>query len=345
MGDPVALDDLPDAVVVVDADGRVRAVNDRARALLGLGTHHVGARLDVLLPPTTAHGEPSTHLPPERGRRTPERTLGVTVADGHVRTVAQTGRGTSDGGAVLTYRNAARREALLAARSDLIATVSHELRSPLTSVKGFVGTLLSRWDLLSDDLKRTMLQTMEADADRVTRLLTELLDVARIDADRLQLHPTTISPAELVTDIVHKAAHRPVGIGRDVRVELADDLPPGVLADRDKVEQVVTNLLENALRYTDAVVTVGLLVDDGDVLVTVTDEGPGIAPDQQRRIFAKFGRGRDARRSGTGLGLFIARGLARAHGGDVSVTSTPGEGATFTLRLPSAPAGARSEQG
>ena len=113
-------------------------------------------------------------------------------------------------------------------------------------------------------------------------------------------------------------------------------MPALVELDRDKLEQILTNLLDNALRYApDA--TVRLTVDgDGaaGVVLEVIDDGPGIAEDQQRTIFRKFGRGRDVRRSGTGLGLYISRGLALAHGGEVTLVSDEGEGATFTVRLP-----------
>ncbi len=218
--------------------------------------------------------------------------------------------------------------------SDLVATVSHEIRSPLTSVKGFTRTMLSKWDRFSDEQKRTMLETVNEDADRVTRLLTELLDVSRIDAGRVQLHRSSIDVGALVERVVDRARHRPEGLQRTITSTL-DDAVPRIHADPDKVEQMVTNLVDNALKYApDGAVTVRLVRDGRDVELTVSDEGAGIPAEQRRFIFEKFGRGRGQRRAGTGLGLYITRGLARAHGGQVWCDSDDGEGATFHVRLP-----------
>ncbi|MDX1622349.1 MAG: HAMP domain-containing sensor histidine kinase [Nitriliruptorales bacterium] len=235
---------------------------------------------------------------------------------------------------VLTFRNAGRRERIDRARSDLVATVSHEIRSPLTSVKGFTRTMLTKWERFSDEQKRTMLETINLDADRVTRLLKELLDVSRIDAGRVELHREMIDVGPLAKNVVEKAQHRPDGTGRSITVSVATDLP-AVYADPDKIEQVLTNLVENALKYApDSPVEVGAEEDGDDVHLWVSDRGPGISPDQLRRVFEKFGRGRENRRSGTGLGLYITRGLVTAHGGRIWADSTEGEGSTFHVVLP-----------
>ena len=130
-------------------------------------------------------------------------------------------------------------------RSDLVATVAHELRSPLTGVKGFVQALLNRWDKLSDDQRKLMLNTVNADADRLARLIAELLDVARIDTGRLQLYPRESSAEVLVRRVVDSIE---AGTSREIRLEVEDDLPE-VFADPDKFTQVVTNLVENAIRH------------------------------------------------------------------------------------------------
>ena len=137
-------------------------------------------------------------------------------------------------------------------------------------------------------------------------------------------------------DVAEKARQRPDGSGRELRVTVGDDVPKLLFADVDKVEQILTNLVNNALRYApESVVRLDVTAwGEGGVRIDVADDGPGIPTEQQRTIFQKFGRGRESRRAGTGLGLYITRGLARAHGGDVVVDSTPGEGATFTLTLP-----------
>jgi signal transduction histidine kinase len=332
-------DRLPEAVVVVAADGTVTLVNDRSRVLLGLPHDVVGKHLDDVLDLRDDAGVRCAiaGARPRLGDRLPERVLHVSD-DGRRRAIAIAGRWHDDE-LVITARSAGRREALDAVRGDVVATVSHEIRSPLTSVKGFTRTLLARWDRFSDEQKRAMLETVDADADRVTRLLRELLDVSRIDAGRVQLHRRPVDLAAIVTATADKAAHRDLGRDRRIDVEVERDLPP-VVADPDKVEQVVTNLLENALAYApDSPVWLRLACVDGSemspsVRLSVVDHGPGVEPDQRRTIFKKFGRGRDNRRAGTGLGLYISRGLVEAHGGEVWLDESTPAGATFHASFP-----------
>jgi signal transduction histidine kinase len=333
--DLTLFDRLPEAVVVVGSDGTVTHVNDRARLLLGLSRDVVGKHLDDVLDLRDDAGVRCAVLGarPRVGDRLPERVLHVSD-DGHRRAVAIAGRW-GDQGLVLTARSAGRREALDAVRGDVVATVSHEIRSPLTSVKGFTRTLLARWDRFSDEQKRTMLETIDADADRVTRLLRELLDVSRIDAGRVQLHRRPTDLGQVVRAVADKAELRDLGRDRDIHVDLAEDRPP-VPADPDKVEQIVTNLLENALAYApDSPVWLRVEPDGGGgVLLSVIDHGPGIEPDQRRAVFRKFGRGRGNRRAGTGLGLYITRGLVEAHGGRVWLDEGAQRGATFRVTFP-----------
>lgn len=331
-----ALDLVPEAVVVVDRDGRIAHVNDRARAVLGVDPSVVGKPFDDAVPLQDDAGNASGFELVARGRggeRLAERILRVVLPDGRFRPVAVAGR-FHDGQVALTFRSAGRRERVDAARSDLVATVSHEIRSPLTSVKGFTSTMLKRWERFSDEQKRTMLETINADADRVTRLLKELLEVSRIDAGRVQVAAQHVDVVRLVRSVVDKAAHRPEGRDREIRVETDEPIAP-VLADPDKLEQILTNLIENALKYApDGPVLVTARQDGDHAHLAVADEGPGIPHDQLRAVFQKFGRGRGTHRSGTGLGLYITRGLAVAMGGDVWCESEEGAGATFHVRLP-----------
>jgi signal transduction histidine kinase len=328
-------DRLPEAVVVVGADGSVTHVNDRARLLLGLTPDVVGKHLDDVLDLRDDAGVRCAVLGarPRVGDRLPERVLHASD-DERRRAVAIAGRWVDDE-LVLTARSAGRREALDSVRGDVVATVSHEIRSPLTSVKGFTRTLLARWDRFSDEQKRTMLETIDADADRVTRLLRELLDVSRIDAGRVQLHRRPTDVGAVASSVADKARHRELGRDRRIEVEL-DDGRPTVPADPDKVEQVVTNLLENALAYApESPVWLRVAAEpDGGVRLSVVDHGPGIEADQRRAIFRKFGRGRGNRRAGTGLGLYITRGLVEAHGGRVWLDEHVARGAAFHVTFP-----------
>lgn len=334
------LDLVPEAVVVVE-DGRIVAVNDRARALLGVGPEAAGRRFDDEVTLQDDAGNRCGADIVARGRggdRLAEQVLRVVLPDGRLRPVAVAARYHGER-AVLSFRSAGRRERVDAARSDLVATVSHEIRSPLSSVKGFTSTLLKRWDRFSDEQKRTMLETINADADRVTRLLKELLEVSRIDAGRVQIAAQHVDVGSVVRSVVEKAGHRPEGQDRSISVETEVDLA-AVLADPDKLEQILTNLIENALKYAPTgPVRVTARRQDGQALLTVADEGPGIPEDLQRTVFQKFGRGRDTRRSGTGLGLYITRGLAVAMDGEVWCESVEGSGATFHVKLPLADGG------
>jgi signal transduction histidine kinase len=224
--------------------------------------------------------------------------------------------------------------------AGLISTVAHELRSPLTSVKGFTSTLLRRWDRFTDEQKQLMLTTIEADADRVVRLIAELLDISRIDAGRLEVRKQVVDVAALLRGQVERL----VASGHDedrFSVVVSPDELPEVWADPDRMEQVLANLVENAVRHGDGTVTLSLApvrVDGAEdepdgVEVTVEDEGEGIPEEHLGMVFTKFWRG--SRRGGTGLGLYVVRGLVEAHGGRISVGRSDRGGAVFRVVLPS----------
>jgi signal transduction histidine kinase len=258
---------------------------------------------------------------------------------------------------VITMRSAQQRARLERSRADLVSTVAHELRSPLTSVKGFTATLLAKWNRFTDDQKRVMLETVNADADRVTRLITELLDVSRIESGRMEIHRQVVDIPQRVDKIVagRIAAGDPP---ERFKVEVTGDLPETWL-DADKVDQILGNLIENAIRHGAGTVTV--VVEPvqsaaahhraavspwptgpgraGDapgsaraVAVSVRDEGPGVPPELVPRIFRQFWRAK--RRGGAGLGLFIVKGLVEAHGGSITVQRAPGGGAEFRFTVP-----------
>lgn len=215
---------------------------------------------------------------------------------------------------------------------ELIATVAHEIRSPLTTIKGFTKTLLDRWDRLDDDMKRDMLQAINSDADRVTRLLTELLDVSRLEAGKLTLHRRPIALRELA----ERTAADLAGRSADHAVVLAEGDEVFVLGDPDKLQQVVTNFIENALKYTErGTVTVSCAVHDIWGRLSVSDEGGGIPERRHAAIFEKFSRHEvPGSPTGTGLGLYICKGLIEAHDGRIGVASEEGVGSTFWFDVP-----------
>ena len=337
------LEALPDGVVVVDAEGRITYANPAAERLARAGRDELAGRpLDDAVPLRDSAGNPwwtcTERLRRLPGvRRVPVRELHL-VAEGEPVPVDLTASFTRDGGgrvvqAVCVLRDASVRHRGDSQRGELISTLAHELRSPLTSVKGFTSTLLHRWERFTDDQKREMLATVNMDADRVTRLIRELLDVSRIDAGRLELRRREFDLAAMAEGIVARFDLQHDGHTFDIT--FPDDFP-AVYADPDKIEQVLTNLVENAVKYSEGgAVTVTGSATDHAVEVAVGDEGVGIPADQLPLIFTKFYRraGQGAP-SGTGLGLFIARGLVEAHGGRIWADSAPGRGTELRFRLP-----------
>ena len=325
------LDVLPDGVVIADAEGRVQVVNAVARRMLGIGDDPSGTPLDDVLALRDQRGctwvetnDPYGGLASRTG--VPEQSW--LLPDGTE--VLVTARITRDKQIGIAIRSGRGRARLDRERSDLVATVAHELRSPLTGVKGFVQALLNRWDKLNDEQKKLMLTTVHADSDRLSRLIAELLDVARIDTGRLQLYPRPSDPVTLVQRVVASvgaATSRPI----ELSVELADGAE--IFVDPDKFAQVATNLVENAVRHGDGVVRVRLQVgEERTVRLVVDDEGEGIAPELRKRVFTKFWK--NGARGGSGLGLYLVGGLAKAHGGTVTITEAPGGGARIITEWP-----------
>lgn len=342
-------DELPDGVVIADRDGRVIVFNRAATRITGIdAAKALGSRLADALPLEDLEGRNWWRWTDPYGGlaiRTGQSETHLLLPGG--RDVLVTSRFVRENGAVrrvvVGLRDTSARARAERRHADLIATVAHELRSPLTSVKGFTATLLAKWERFTDDQRKLMLETVDADADRVTRLIAELLDIARIDSGRLQLARYAVDVEDLVRDQI--AGMVAAGQPEDHFVVAAHPVPP-VFADPDKLRQVLANLLENAVRHGDGRVTVTVdstqpptpaAVADGAtalVAVTVDDEGPGIPPEMLGRVFTRFWRGN--RRGGTGLGLYIVKGIIEAHGGTITVGPAPSGGARFRFTVPAA---------
>ena len=362
----VCADELPDGLVIADHAGRVVLFNRAAARLTGIAAPAaLGRDVREVLAFRDAegvswwrcidpyHGLPTRTRHPETALFLPDGTE-LLVTAGYVRGTAGAPPGTraTAGGDVqrlmVCLRGSQQRARLERSRADLVSTVAHELRSPLTSVKGFTATLLAKWTRFTDDQKRVMLETVNADADRVTRLITELLDVSRIESGRMEIHRQLVSIPERAEKII--AGRVAAGDPPDrFRLEAAGELPETWL-DADKVDQILGNLVENAVRHGAGTVTVVVepvetavtraagrvsAVTGGPgpaVAVSVRDEGEGIAPELVPRIFRQFWRAK--RRGGAGLGLYIVKGLVEAHGGTIAVRRAPGGGAEFRFTMP-----------
>lgn len=222
-------------------------------------------------------------------------------------------------------------------RTALLNSVSHDLRTPLASIKASASSLLDHEVDWNQQQRDEFLVTIDEEADRLTRLVYNLLDMSRIEAGALDPRMEETSLAEIVGSVVHRLRSR---CSQRVDVSVPDSVPP-VLADPVLLEQVVTNLLDNAIRYGcgSMIALVGRQVD-GLVELRVIDHGPGIPEPERERVFDQFYRlkGGGKRPEGTGMGLSISRGIVAALHGHLRVETTPGGGATFVLTLPVAPA-------
>jgi signal transduction histidine kinase len=346
----VCADDLPDGLVVADRAGLVTVFNRAASRLTGIdAAAALGQEVSQALPLRDAEERCWwNETQPYDGLRTrtrhPERSLylpngtELLVSVGYVRDREYGAGWRHHPGAVrrlaITLRGTQQRARAERTRADLVSTVAHELRSPLTSVKGFTATLLAKWPRFTDDQKRVMLETVNADADRVTRLITELLDVSRIESGRIEIHRELVDLPEQARKVM--AGRVAAGESEDrFRVETGPDLPETWL-DADKTFQILANLIENAVRHGAGTVTVMVesarIGDAPGVEVAVRDQGQGIAPELAARVFRQFWRVK--RRGGAGLGLFIVKGLIEAHGGTIAVHQAPGGGAEFRFTMP-----------
>ena len=337
----VLLDSLPDGVLVADRDGIVTHVNAEARRLLG-DLAGVGRKLedvlrlqdldgrdwfDVVAPYT---GLSTRRLAVEESWHLDDGTELLVTA----RFVRE--RPTTPVESVtVSLRSARARERLDRERSDLVATVAHELRSPLTGVKGFTATLLERWDRFSDDQKKLIMQSVHNDTDRLTRLIADLLEVARIDTGRLTLMPR---PFDAVEEMDHIRDSVRAGSGREILLASPSSVPE-VHADPDRFAQVMTNIVDNAVRHGDGTVriTASPVERDGRayVEIIVEDQGAGISPEIRTRVFTKFWK--HGHRGGSGLGMYIAHGLVLAHGGTIAIGESADGGARITVLWPTGP--------
>jgi signal transduction histidine kinase len=225
---------------------------------------------------------------------------------------------------------------LSALRADFVSLVSHELRGPMASVIGGAATLRQRWRTLTPEQRESFLALIEEETARLAELVGDVLDTSRLEAGTFTYSFADVDVGEVVREVAAAVAVSQEEVV--VRAEVNASLP-SVRADRERLRQVVLNLLTNAVKYTVSgdEVRVCAEADDGDVTVSVVDNGPGISQEDQGLIFEKFGRAPTARaQPGAGLGLFIARSITEAHGGSLHVQSEQGRGATFTMRLPAA---------
>jgi two-component system, OmpR family, phosphate regulon sensor histidine kinase PhoR len=346
------MESMREGVLVVDGTGRVVASNNSARLLFrnGAALASASCRLTELTRNPAVHSAFAAAI--ERGERTEvkveTREGERSVFDLHVAPLRRAGAraGEPVRGAVGVFFDITRLEQLERVRQEFLSNVSHELRTPLTAILAFVETLEAGTVENPADSRR-FLAVIRRNAERMHVLISDILELSAIEAGQVTVEAVPVRLAGLVDECLTSLSAR----AAERRVELVNDVPAGtqVYADPHRLEQMLTNLADNAVKFSGEGSTVRITHErrDGRDRISVSDTGEGIAPEHLPRIFERFYRvERDRSRAvgGTGLGLAIVKHLARAHGGEARVRSVHGEGSTFTVELPSEPETRRIEQ-
>jgi two-component system phosphate regulon sensor histidine kinase PhoR len=327
-----------DGVFLIDHDGVIRLWNQAAEVITGLrsdavcdhavveaipGWPAVAARVPVARRPGEFDDESSAETVPLEidGREIWLSIAGVTLPDG----------------TVYAFRDVTRERRLEELRAQFVATISHELRTPLASLHGAAMTLLEREHELTDQTRHDLLDMISAQSKRLADLVDEILLTGQLDSGSLRVVTEPFDPEELVWSVAAAARLR---VGDDTTIDVSiPAVLPKVVGDPARTRQVLTNLMDNAIKYSPhgGRMQIGVEAGDGYARFTVRDEGLGIPLGEQKRIFEKFYRlDPDHRRGigGSGLGLYISRELVRTMNGRIWVESDPGKGATFTFELP-----------
>jgi PAS domain S-box-containing protein len=327
------VDAAKDGIVTTDGGGLITSANPAAEALFGHPSGALfGRPVAVVLPglqlggASTSRGTTGTEVEGVRqdGSRFPAELSVSAVA--------------SDAGRafVVIVRDVTERRAVERMKDEFVATVSHELRTPLTALRGHVELVLDGDGGPVTELQRRFLQVATQSADRLGALINDLLDVAKIEAGRVQLRRELVDLGAVLREVSATFRIEATRHGLAFQEELGE--LPRVVGDRDRLIQVFGNLISNAIKYTPAgAVGISARPTYGAVEVVVHDTGVGMTPEEQRQLFTKFFRSRDRAGpdpGGTGLGLVIAKGIVDGHGGTLSVESEPGAGTRFRVTLP-----------
>jgi NtrC-family two-component system sensor histidine kinase KinB len=339
-----AIDSLPDPVVVFSLNGDVLTLNHAAETVLGIsiGSGAGDPLANVAAPVRAVLEQARSHVLAGKGPYSPkglDETLGVTAADGErwylPRATPVYGEERDITGATVLLQDVTRLRRVDELRSDLVATVAHEFRTPLTSLRMAIHLCVEQAAGPLTEKQADLLFAAREDCERLQSLVDELLDLARIQAGHTELDRQATPVESFINEVVD--AHRKIAAHNTVNLETA--VLPGlgsVPLDRERVRLVLSNLLSNAIRHSavGATVTVRARQSDGSLRVEVTDTGEGIPSEYQRSIFEKFIRIPGSRPGGAGLGLSLAKEIVEAHGGEIGVVSEVGRGSTFWFTLP-----------
>jgi NtrC-family two-component system sensor histidine kinase KinB len=339
-----AIDSLPDPVLIFDLDGRVVDTNDAAEASLALRAGEGGEKTTLGRDPGVREAieRIRAHVLSGRGPYLPRGwadALRVPSAQGErfwlPRAVPLRGPEGAVIGATVVLQDVTAAKRIEELRDDLVATVAHELKSPLTSLRMAVHLCVEEAAGPLTHTQEELLHAARQDCERLQAIIDDILDLARIQSGRMELHREALYGEELVAAAV--AAHGPAAAERGIRLS-AVALPggPAILGDRERLELVLGNFLTNALRHTPDAGSVELRCasEEGSLRFEVEDTGEGIPPEYQARVFDRFFRVPGRSTKGSGLGLAIAREIVQAHDGTIGVRSEPGRGSCFWFTVP-----------
>ena len=341
-------------IVMIHQNGRVMQMNSSARAMLGVDQTErlTGDYTTIIKDEATQQVlkrtlDEDTEIQQEVSLPAPDTDDEERIYQ--VQTAMARGEDQSVVGVVAIFNDITEIRSIERMKTAFVSTVSHELRTPLTSIKGFISTLLQDVEGFYDkDTVHEFYTIIDQECDRLTRLISDLLNVSRIEAGRaLDLNPGPVQVADVVDKVV--ATQKSYTTRHEFAVELEPDIPT-IVADSDKVDQILTNLVSNSIKYAPngGMITIsGKMVDGGAVQMAVSDQGMGIPAEHLDKVFDRFHRidNRDTRKvGGTGIGLYLVKHLVESHGGKIWVESEVGKGSSFIFELPKCPPQFESEQ-
>jgi two-component system phosphate regulon sensor histidine kinase PhoR len=339
---------MKEGMVVLGPDRKIRVANDAFRQLFRTPFDPVGRLLAEVVRDPAVFRELEASLPPGGEVRESLLHLPGSGRSFELRVSPLSGNTAEEpAGALILFFDVTRLEALERVRREFVADVSHELRTPLTSIKAFVESLIEG-RLVDRDESLRFLEIVGKHGDRMGALIDDLTDLSLIETGAVALDLAPLDAAEVASDVVAQFAFRADAAGVEVRLDVPAPFP--LVADQRRLEQILVNLVDNAIKFSKrgGVVRISGGNVDGRPRIMVEDTGVGIPPDALEQVFHRFFRVDKARSrelGGTGLGLAIVKHLMRLHGGQVSVASELGRGATFTLEFPPHAARGPMDQG
>jgi signal transduction histidine kinase len=340
------LDSVPMGILAVDRGGRILYLNSGFTAMFHVAAGdwmnrpfaELALHLQSAFSCADDHFDFTTSTSRPGARKSRELTLNCGDSTSYLREDSGPlhDAGHQVVGRVFAYHDISREKAIDQMKSEFIGTASHELRTPMTSIKGAIDLVLSGFAGEVSAETRELLAIGQKNCERLIRLVNEILDIAKIEAGKIKLKLESLDPSIPVEDAVRAVASFARQRGVKVVMDRQDGLPPAVL-DKDRIEQVVINLLSNAIKFSpdNGEVRVHVACDGPWFQCSVLDQGCGIAEPDQPKVFGKFQQvGDSPRGGGSGLGLAIAKGLVGEHGGKIWVESQVGRGSCFSFHIP-----------